>query len=387
MAMSLLRLFSPFRLRGIEVRNRLVLSPMCQYSATDGFANDWHLVHLGRFALGGFGIVMVEATAVRPEGRITPGDLGLWEDAHIEPLARIARFLRENGSVPAIQLAHAGRKASCQRPWHGDLPLTPEDERLRGDRAWQVVAPSPIAHDEGWPTPAELTLEDLQGLRDAWRQAAERALAAGFEIVEVHSAHGYLLHEFLSPLSNRRSDAYGGSLENRMRFPLEVIEAVRSVWPEDKPLFVRVSATDWVENGWTPEDTVAYAARARALGVDVIDCSSGGMATPPGAIKAGPGFQVPFARRVRKEADIATMAVGQITEPQLAEAVVAEGHADLVAIGREALYNPQWPHHAFRALGGDRLDFSAWPVQSGHWLRNRERALLRAEALAASAAE
>jgi len=385
--MSSFKLFSPIQLRGIESRNRLVVSPMCQYSAIDGFANDWHLVHLGRFALGGFGIVIAEATAVRPEGRITPGDVGLWDDAQIEPLARIARFLRENGSVPGIQLGHAGRKASCQRPWHGDLPLTPEDEKVRGDKAWQVVAPSAIPHTEGWPTPAALTVDDLRNHLDSWRQATRRALAAGFDIVEIHAAHGYLLHEFLSPLSNQRDDDYGGSLANRMRFPLEVIETVRAAWPEDKPLFVRVSATDWVENGWTLEDTVAFAARAKALGVDVIDCSSGGMAVPPGAIKAGPGFQVPFAERVRKEAEIATMAVGMITEPQLAEAVVAEGRADLVAIAREALYDAAWPHHAFRALGGDRTDFSAWPVQTGHWLRNRERSLVRAEARVVNAAD
>ncbi|MCH8686286.1 NADH:flavin oxidoreductase/NADH oxidase [Pedomonas mirosovicensis] len=385
--MASLNLFSPLQLRGVHSRNRLVISPMCQYSAIDGFANDWHLVHLGRFALGGFGIVMVEATAVRPEGRITPGDIGLWDDAHILQLARIAEFLRENGSVPAIQLAHAGRKASCQRPWHGDKPLMPEDEAARGDKAWQVVAPSAIPHDEGWPTPQALTADDLKEHLASWRRATERALEAGFDIVEIHAAHGYLLHEFLSPLANKREDEYGGSLANRMRFPLEVIETVRSVWPEDKPVFVRVSASDWVEGGWTIEDTVAFAARAKALGVDVLDCSSGGMAVPPGAIKARPGFQVPFAAQVRKEADIATMAVGMIAEPAMAEAIVADGQADLVAIAREALYNPEWPHHAWRALGGDPQDFSQWPVQAGFWLRNRERARAKAQAEATNVAD
>lgn len=369
------KLFSPLQLRGVTARNRLVVAPMCQYSALDGYANDWHLVHLGRYALGGFGIVMVEATAVTPEGRITPGDIGLWDDAHIRPLARIAEFLRDNGAVPAIQIAHAGRKASCARPWDGDLPLPAEDPQ-----SWETVAPSAVAHDAGWPTPRALTVEDLEDLRDSWRRAAERALEAGFDIVEVHAAHGYLLHEFLSPLSNKREDDYGGSLANRMRFPLEVVEAVRSVWPQDKPVFVRISSTDWVQDGWSVEDSVAFAARLKALGVDVVDCSSGGMAVPSGAVRPGPGYQVPFAARVRDEAAINTMAVGLITEPGMAESIVAEGQADLVALAREALANPNWPHQAYHALSNDPQDFHAWPVQSGFWLRNRARARARAEA-------
>lgn len=375
MPMTSLRLFSPLQLRGVTSRNRLVVAPMCQYSAIDGYANDWHLVHLGRFALGGFGIVMVEATAVSPEGRISPDDVGLWDDAHIRPLARIAEFLRDNGAVPAIQIAHAGRKASCARPWEGDKPLPAEDPL-----AWETVAPSALPFEAGWPTPRALTVEDLAELRDSWSRAAERALEAGFDIVEVHAAHGYLLHEFLSPLSNKREDDYGGSLANRMRFPLEVVEAVRAVWPHDKPVFVRISSTDWVKDGWSLEDSVAFAARLKALGVDVVDCSSGGMAVPRDAVKPGPGYQVPFAAKIRDEAAVATMAVGLITEPQLAESIVAEGQADLVALAREALANPNWPHHAFHALGGDQQDFHAWPVQAGFWLRNRERARAKAEA-------
>lgn len=376
------KLFSPLQLRGVTLRNRLVVAPMCQYSATDGYANDWHLVHLGRFALGGFGTVMVEATAVSPEGRITPGDVGLWDDAHIAPLARVTGFLRENGAVPAIQLAHAGRKASSRRPWEGGDAIPASEPE-----GWETIAPSPVAFGPDWPTPRELTAENLATLREHWRKAAERALKAGFEIVEVHAAHGYLLHEFLSPITNKREDAYGGSLENRMRFPLEVIEAVRAVWPDDKPLFVRISATDWQEGGWTVEDSVAFAARLMALGVDVVDCSSGGILGASGSLNAYPGYQVPLATRVRDEAAIATMAVGLITEADMAERIVAEGQADLVALAREALDNPQWPHHAYRALTSDRQDFTNWPVQAGFWLRNRERARAKAEARRLNAAE
>lgn len=376
------RLFSPLPLRGITARNRLVVAPMCQYSAEDGYANDWHLVHLGRFALGGFGIVMAEATAVTPEGRISPGDLGLWDDAQIRPLARITEFLRENGAVPAIQIAHAGRKASSQRPWDGGAALPADDPQ-----AWETVAPSAVPFNGGWPTPRELAADELADLRDAWRRAAERALEAGFDIVEVHAAHGYLLHEFLSPISNRREDDYGGALANRMRFPLEVVEAVRSVWPQDKPVFVRISATDWQEGGWTVEDSVAFASRLKALGVDVVDCSSGGISGASGSLKAYPGYQVPLAAQVRDGAAVATMAVGLITDPAMAESIIAEGQADLVALAREALANPHWPHNAYNALGGDRQDFHAWPVQAGFWLRNRERARARAEAEALNVAD
>ncbi len=369
-------LFRPLSLRGVPLRNRIVISPMCQYSAVDGLASDWHLVHLGRFALGGAGTVFVEATAVHPRGRITHGDLGLWSDSQIPPLRRIARFLAEHGAVPAIQLAHAGRKASMQRPWHGNGPIDGTD-RARGEDAWPVVAPSALPMDEGWLVPHELSPAEMAALREAWRQAAVRALESGFEIVELHAAHGYLLHEFLSPLSNRRTDAYGGDRAGRMRFPLEVAETLRAVWPQDRPVFVRVSAVDGIEGGWTLEDTVAFARELKARGVDLVDCSSGGLAGSATAARVprGPGFQVPFAERIRREAELMTMAVGLIVEPQQAENILKKGQADLVAIGREALFDPNWPAHAELALGASRDPFASWPVQHGWWLERRERAL------------
>ena len=369
-------LFRPLSLRGVPLRNRIVISPMCQYSAVDGLASDWHLVHLGRFALGGAGTVFVEATAVHRDGRITNGDLGLWSDAQVPPLRRIARFLAEQGAVPAIQLAHAGRKASMQRPWHGNGPIDDMD-RARGEDAWPVVAPSALPMDEGWLVPHELSPAEMAALREAWRQAAVRALESGFEIVELHAAHGYLLHEFLSPLSNRRGDAYGGDRAGRMRFPLEVAETLRAVWPQDRPVFVRVSAVDGIEGGWTLEDTVAFARELKARGVDLVDCSSGGLAGSATAARVprGPGFQVPFAERIRREAEVMTMAVGLIIEPQQAEDILKKGQADLVAIGREALFDPNWPAHAELALGASRDPFASWPVQHGWWLERRERAL------------
>jgi len=371
------RLFTPLALRGVTLKNRIVISPMCQYSAVDGHANDWHLVHLGRFALGGAGMVFTEATAVEARGRITHGDLGLWEDGQIAGLSRVAEFLRAHGAVPAIQLAHAGRKASMQRPWHGNGPLD-ERDRARGDLPWQVVAPSALPLDEGWLVPHELSLAEIAALQDAWRQAARRALAAGFDVLEMHSAHGYLGHEFLSPLSNRRGDRYGGDLAGRMRFTLETVAAVREVWPQDKPLFVRVSSVDGLEGGWTIEDTVVLARELAARGVDVVDCSSGGLAGSATAarVKRGPGFQVPFAERVRREAGVKTMAVGLILEAQQAEAILEADQADLIAIGREALYDPSWALHAEAALGLQG-EFESWPVQSGWWLERRRRSMLR----------
>ena len=369
-------LFRPLSLRGVPLRNRIVISPMCQYSAVDGLASDWHLVHLGRFALGGAGAVFVEATAVHRDGRITHGDLGLWSDSQIPPLRRIARFLAEHGAVPAIQLAHAGRKASMQRPWHGNGPIGDTD-RARGEDAWPVVAPSALPMDEGWLVPHELSPAEMAALREAWRQAAVRALESGFEIVELHAAHGYLLHEFLSPLSNRRGDAYGGDRAGRMRFPLEVAETLRAVWPQDRPVFVRVSAVDGIEGGWTLGDTVEFARELKARGVDLVDGSSGGLAGSATAARVprGPGFQVPFAERIRREAELMTMAVGLIVEPQQAENILKTGQADLVAIGREALFDPNWPAHAELALGASRDPFASWPVQHGWWLERRERAL------------
>ncbi|MBR1221048.1 NADH:flavin oxidoreductase/NADH oxidase [Bradyrhizobium sp. U87765 SZCCT0131] len=377
--MSQPRLFTPITLRGVTARNRLIISPMCQYSADSGMANDWHLVHLGKFAQGGAGIVMTEATAVVAEGRITHGDLGIWSDAQVAPLARIATFLRNNGAVPAIQLAHAGRKASMQRPWYGNAALTAEDH-ARGDVAWPIVAPSAIAMDEGWLTPHELGVAELGGLRDRWRAATLRAAAAGFEVLEIHCAHGYLLHEFLSPLSNKRTDAYGGDLAGRMRFPLEIIAAVREVWPDNRPLFVRISSVDGIDGGWTLGDSVAFAREAKVRGVDVIDCSSGGLmgSATAARLPRGYGFQVPFAAEIRKQAGIATMAVGLILHPQQAEDILAADHADIVAVGREALFDPNWPLHAELELSGRAEGaFDAWPKQYGWWLERREPGLRR----------
>lgn len=371
------QLFSPFTLRGVTAKNRIVVSPMCQYSAIDGVANDWHLVHLGKFAQGGAGIVMVEATAVAENGRITHGDVGLWHDGQTAPLKRIADFIREQQSVPAIQLAHAGRKASMQRPWFGNAALTAED-KARGDMPWQVVAPSPIPMDEGWLTPQEMTEADMATLRDQWRLATLRAAEAGYEMLEVHCAHGYLLHEFLSPLSNRRTDSYGGDREGRMRYPLDIIETVRAVWPDHLPLSVRISSVDGVDGGIEIEDSLAFVRAAKDRGADVIDCSSGGLmgSATAARIPRGYSFQVPYAEAVRTQADIPTMAVGLILHPQQAEDVVAKGQADLVAIGREVLFDPNWPLHAQLSLSDTNGDvFAAWPKQYGWWLERREPGL------------
>ena len=370
-------LFQPLTLRGITAPNRIIISPMCQYSAIDGVVTDWHLVHLGKFAQGGAGIVMVEASAVTPEGRITHGDVGLWNDAQQAPLARIAAFIRDNGSVPAIQLAHAGRKASMQRPWYGNAALDDAD-RARGDLPWRIVAPSAIPMDDGWLMPHELSVADMKELREKWRLATLRAADADFDVLEVHCAHGYLLHEFLSPLSNKRADAYGGDRAGRMRFPLEIIETVRAAWPQDRPLSVRVSSVDGVEGGVEITDSVAFAREAKARGADLIDCSSGGLlgSATAARIPRGYGFQVPFAETIRREAEIATMAVGLILHPQQADDVVAQGQADLVGIGREALFDPNWPLHARLALGEqDGEVFGAWPKQYGWWLERREPGL------------
>ncbi|MBB1091426.1 NADH:flavin oxidoreductase/NADH oxidase [Rhodopseudomonas palustris] len=373
-------LFRPITLRGITARNRVLISPMCQYSAVDGVVNDWHLVHLGKFAQGGAGIVMVEATAVTANGRITHGDVGLWHDGQVKPLERIAAFLRDNGAVPAIQLAHAGRKASMQRPWYGNAALTPEDQ-TRGDLPWPIVAPSPIPMEEGWLTPQELSEDEFGELLDAWRAATLRAVEAGFEMLEVHCAHGYLLHSFLSPLSNKRTDAYGGNRTGRMRFPLQVIETVRAVWPDTLPLAVRISSVDGVDGGIELADSVVFAREAKARGVDLIDCSSGGLlgsATAAG-IPRGYGFQVPFAETIRKEAEIPTIAVGLILHPDQAESIVERGQADLVAIGREALFDPNWTLHAQLELTEENETFADWPKQYGWWLERRESGLRKLE--------
>lgn len=392
-------LFTPITLRGITMRNRIGVAPMCQYSSIDGYANDWHLVHLGSRAAGGAGLVIAEATAVVPEGRISPNDLGIWDDAHVDGLARVARFIREQGSVPAIQLAHAGRKASVHRPWDGSGPVPPEHG------GWATVGPSAMAFGEH-PAPIPLDLVGIERVIDAFRAAAVRAHRAGFQAVEIHAAHGYLLHEFLSPVSNDRTDKYGGSFENRIRLLLEVTDAVREVWPDELPLFVRVSATDWLEenegkrggsgggldegpgegpdearpgahsrpvdgpapadrhhtkssSSWTADQTVALARELARRGVDVIDVSSGGIQAGI-SVPVRPGYQVPYAARVRAEAGVRSAAVGLIIEPEQAEAILRDGHADIVLLGRELLRNPYWPLQAAHALG---VAIDYWPPQ------------------------
>ncbi|MBJ6723381.1 NADH:flavin oxidoreductase/NADH oxidase [Geomesophilobacter sediminis] len=346
------KLFTPLTLAGVTFKNRIFVSPMCQYSSNDGLPTDWHLVHLGSRAVGGAALVMVEATSVSPEGMISPDDSGIWSDRHTEAFRPIARFIRENGSVPGIQIAHAGRKASTDAPWRGGEPLPPTA------RGWEPVAPSPFPFANGYSVPRELIAADLDAVEAQFADAARRAHAAGFQVLEIHMAHGYLLHEFLSPLSNRRNDAYGGSLENRLRFPLRVARAVRAVWPTEHPLFVRISATDWVEGGWDLCQSVALSARLKEIGVDLIDCSSG-FVTPDAAIPFGPGFQTPFATAIRKETGLATGTVGYITDAVQAEQIIATGLADAVFLARQFLRDPYWPLHAARVLGVD----TSWPVQ------------------------
>jgi 2,4-dienoyl-CoA reductase-like NADH-dependent reductase (Old Yellow Enzyme family) len=337
-------LFTPLTLRGVSFPNRIGVSPMCQYSSVDGFVNDWHVVHLGTRAVGGAGMVMVEASAVEADGRITPGDLGIWSDDHIPGLARIVRFIADHGAVPAIQIAHAGRKASCDLPWRGGLQLSLEQG------GWQTVAPSPIPFLAGERPPRELSREEIGSIAGSFVAAAQRALEAGFQVIEIHGAHGYLISEFLSPLTNQRTDDYGGSFENRTRLLREVVVAVRAVMPDPLPLFVRVSASDWGEHGWGGDDTVRLAAMLKPLGVDLLDCSSGGVVAEV-KIPVAPGFQVPFAARVRREAGLPSAAVGMITQARQADAIIRNGEADMVLLARELLRNPYWPHWAARELG------------------------------------
>lgn len=368
-------LFQPLTLRGVTTRNRIAVSPMCQYSAIDGHVTAWHRDHHTALARGGAGIVFVEATAVEPRGRITHGDVGLWSDDHIVGLAEIAAVVAGYGAVPAIQIGHAGRKASSQRPWEGNLALTAADEAARGDAPWQTVAPSAIPYMDGWHTPAELTDNEITGLVDAFATAARRAAKAGFRAVEIHGAHGYLLHTFLSPKSNRRSDRWGGDLAGRMAFPLAVAEAMRAALPGDVPLFFRTSSVDGDEGVWSIGDTVALAKALKARGVDVMDCSTSGVsgAVTAARVKRQQGFQVPWAAQVRREAAMPTMAVGLILDPDYANAVIADGCADLVAMGRELLRNPFWPLQAAVTLGADP-DYARWPDQYGWWLTRRARA-------------
>jgi 2,4-dienoyl-CoA reductase-like NADH-dependent reductase (Old Yellow Enzyme family) len=354
---------SPLSIRGVTLRNRIAMSPMCQYSADDGLANDWHLVHLGSRAAGGVRLVMVEATAVSREGRISPKDMGIWGDQHVEPLARIARFVHSQGAIAGIQLAHAGRKASCEPPWLGGGRLkTPEAG------GWTVLGPSPIPFNEGDPPPVELDEAAITSIVSAFENAVRRALAAGFKVIELHAAHGYLLHEFLSPLSNRRTDQYGGSLENRMRLLLRVSQRIRALVPPELPVFVRISATDWVEGGWDADRSVILAQRLRDLGIDLIDVSSGAL-TPKARIPVGKGYQVPFARRIRYEARIMTGAVGMITEAAYANELITGGDADLVFIARELLREPYWALKAQAELGEE----PSWPIPYGYAVKRRAK--------------
>jgi 2,4-dienoyl-CoA reductase-like NADH-dependent reductase (Old Yellow Enzyme family) len=345
-------LFDPLPIRGITLPNRIAVSPMCEYSSEDGFANDWHLVHLGSRAVGGAGLVFTEATAVTPEGRISPEDLGIWKDAHIEFLARIVRFLKNQGAVPAMQLAHAGRKGSTYRPSSGDgtIPLK--------DGGWVPVAPSAIAYSEKYPMPRALAKEEIREVVDAFAQAARRALQAGFQIIEIHAAHGYLTHEFLSPLSNQRTDEYGGSFVNRTRLAREIVSAIRKEMPDQLPLFIRISSTDWKEGGWDVEQSVELAKQLKPLGVDLVDCSSAGLVQDQ-KIVAGPGFQVPFAERIRRDAGILTSAVGLIETKEQVVEILAKDRADLVLMAREFLRDPYWPLRAAR----DLKQPLSWPVQ------------------------
>jgi 2,4-dienoyl-CoA reductase-like NADH-dependent reductase (Old Yellow Enzyme family) len=350
------QLFSTFKLRDVEFRNRVFVSPMCQYSSRDGLPNEWHFVHLGSRAVGGAGLVMVEATGVSPTGRISPGDTGIWSDEQARAFQPIAAFIKSQGAVPGIQLAHAGRKASTDVPWRGGQPLT------ESEGGWQTLAPSALPFAEGHPIPHEMSGKDIQAVVEQFTDAARRSLDAGFEVIEIHMAHGYLLHEFLSPLSNRRRDEYGGSLEGRARFPLKVAEEVRRVCPSGLPLFVRISATDWAEEqgGWDLPQSIQFSRWLKELGVDLIDCSSGGL-IPGVRIPVAPGYQTPFAAAIRKESGLATGAVGMITEPGQAEQIIANGEADAVFLARAMLRDPYWPLHAAKTLGVD----VPWPVQYG----------------------
>jgi 2,4-dienoyl-CoA reductase-like NADH-dependent reductase (Old Yellow Enzyme family) len=345
-------LFDPLEIRGLTLTSRVVVSPMCQYSCDDGFANDWHLVHLGSRAAGGAALVFTEATAVTPEGRISSQDLGLWSDRHIDPLARIVRFVHQQGSAAGIQIAHAGRKGSTSVPWEGTGAITPDKD------GWTPIGPSDQPFGPGFPRPRRMSVRDIGDVVGAFRDTAARAREAGFDVAEVHAAHGYLIHEFLSPLTNDRTDEYGGSFDCRIRLCLEIVDAVRSAWPENRPVFVRISASDWTDGGWDIEQSVELARRVASRGVDLIDCSSGGNVLSA-HIPVAPGYQVPFAERIRREAGIATGAVGLITTPEQADAIVREGRADCVLLAREMLRDPYWPLHAAAALGHP----VSWPVQ------------------------
>ena len=370
-------LFTPYDICGMTAKNRVMISPMANYSAVDGVVNDWHLAHLGRFAIGGAGIVIAEATAVTRDGRITNGCAGLYEDKHIQPWKRCTDFIRSKGAIPGIQLGHGGRKSAMQRPWDGNGPLTPENIAA-GEQVWEPVSATTDPVDDGWLIPRALTPDDLKALTDDWVAAAQRALAAGFDWLEIHNAHGYLVHQFLSPLSNARNDGYGGDFEGRIRWPLELAAALREAWPDDKPVSLRISAVDGDALGWQMADSVEYAKRLKDIGIDLICTSSGGLrgSATNARVKRSFGYQVPYAARVKREAGVGTIAVGLILDPTHAEQILQNGEADLIAIGREALANPSWPQMAEAALGRDQIDaYDNWPHQYGWWMKHRERAL------------
>lgn len=347
-------LLSPYQLGDTTLKNRIVISPMCQYSAKDGLADDWHLVHLGARAVGGAGLIIQEATAISPEGRISYGDLGIWEDKHIVPLKRIVDFVHEQGSKVGIQLAHAGRKASCEKPWDGGGQIAPEDKN-----GWKTMGPSSIPFGSGKFAPQEMTISDIQDCLDNFKAAAKRALEAGYDVIELHAAHGYLLHQFYSPLSNKRSDNYGGSFENRVRFTLEAVSTIQEVWGKQRALSVRISATDWTDEGWSLEDSVKLATKLKSFGVHLIDTSTGGNVLAD--IPAEPNYQVPFAAEIRKQAEMPTAAVGLINTPQQAEDILQKGEADLILIARESLRNPYFPLYAAHVLEGNSIE--KWPDQ------------------------
>lgn len=364
--------FEPVRLRGLTLRNRIVVSPMATYSAINGFATDWHVQHLGKLAAGGAGLVFIEQSAVNLQGRITHGCLGIWQDAHIAGLTKLADCVRSLGARSAIQIAHSGRKGSSQRPWEGGGPLSDGSGRLTTEACWDVCAPSAIPFDAGWPTPNEMTASDIEAVVEDYRRAFRRARDAGIDAIELHCAHGYLLHSFLSPLGNQRTDQYGGDRASRMRLPLRIAKDMRDIWPEHLPCFVRISSIDGVGIGWSLDDSVAFAAELRAIGIDVIDCSSGGfkLSRDHTLVARTPGFQLPFSEHIRKEVGVFTMGVGLVRTAEQAAAALMEGRCDLVALGRELLWNPNWPAQAM-VEWQEQTGWDLWPEQYGWWLRRR----------------
>lgn len=371
------KLFTPLQIRDVTIRNRISISPMAMYCAEKGFPTNFHSHHYAKFAMGGAGLVFIEQAAVSPEGKITNGCLGIWSDSHAEALKPITAFIKSQGAVPALQISHGGRKSSTQRAWEGNGPLTEENIR-KGDETWTPVGPSDKAFAEGWLQPRALEVDEIHRLTEAYVASAKRALDAGFEVIEIHMAHGYLLQSFLSPIANKRNDQYGGSLDNRMRFPLAVTAAVRDAIPKGTPLFVRISAVDWINGGWEIEDSIVLARELKALGVDIVDCSSGGNLVAGATnsnLKREPGYQAKFAKIIKEQTGIGTQAVGLIRTPQLANELLEADYADLIALGRQALFNPFWPHHAAEELGVNS-EFQDWPHQYSWWLRKWKSGLM-----------